>query len=69
VPEPSFPEPQDLGPEAIGLIGEIARGGMRAASAAHASSLNRFVELKMILEGQIAGPPEVRRFDTKARTS
>jgi hypothetical protein len=32
-------------------------------------SLNRFVEPKMILAGQLGGQIEVRRFDTKAKAS
>jgi hypothetical protein len=58
---------QEFHPEVIGLIREIARGGMRAISEARPLSLNRFVVPNMILARQLGGQTEVREFDSKAR--
>lgn len=52
-------------PRAFGpyeLLSELARGGMGVVFRARQVQLNRVVELKMILSGQLAGDEQIRRF-------
>ena len=49
------------------LLNEIARGGMGIVYRAIQTKLNREVALKMILDGQFAGPDDVRRFHQEAK--
>jgi WD40 repeat protein len=48
------------------LLGEIARGGMGVVYRARQHRLNRLVALKIIRDGAMAGPSEIRRFRTEA---
>lgn len=48
------------------LVEEIARGGMGVVFKARQKRLQRWVALKMIKSGELAGDEEIRRFQTEA---
>ena len=48
------------------VLEELGRGGMGVVFKATAEQLNRFVALKMILAGDLAGPEAAARFRTEA---